>query len=64
MCICFKFPISRAEAVKILNRALERETGRNTEASMPFSDVPENHWAYEEILAASQSYDPNASALR
>ena len=57
-------PISRAEAVKILNRALERETGRNTEASMPFSDVPENHWAYEEILAASQSYDPNASALR
>ena len=44
-------PVSRAEAVKIINRALNRaaESG----ADMPFADVPAGHWAYEEILEAA-----------
>lgn len=47
--------VSRAEAVKMLNHALGRIAGQR-EAAMPFDDVEETYWAYEEILEASVSH--------
>lgn len=47
--------VSRAEAVKILNHALGR-IASHREVLMPFSDVEEGHWAYNEIVEASISH--------
>lgn len=45
-------PLTRAQAVKILNRMLER--GPLYGVSTPtFADVPTTHWAYNEIEEAS-----------
>lgn len=44
--------LTRAEAVKVLNRLFERELVTN---EVPlFSDVPSNHWAFDEIQAAAK----------
>lgn len=41
-------PITRAEFVKIVTKFGEM----NPEGDMPFSDVPDDHWAYNYILSA------------
>lgn len=52
-------PITRAEAVKIINRALGRSPNQVTVSANsglirnPFTDVSETHWAYYEILEAA-----------
>ena len=48
--------VTRAEAVKILNKAMGREAGER-EAVLPFTDVSRTHWAYGEILEASVTHD-------
>ncbi len=49
--------ISRAEAVTIINAALDRspDSGKITSTS-PFSDVSSSHWAYYEILEAAVTH--------
>lgn len=47
-------PITRAEAVKIINEALDR-TDFNNETN-PFNDVSGSHWAYMYILEASVTH--------
>lgn len=42
--------ITRAEAVAIINRVLDRND--ITEFENPFSDVTQNHWAYMDIMEA------------
>lgn len=42
--------ITRAETVTMINKALGRNA-ENTDSN-PFSDVPQNHWAYNQIIAA------------
>lgn len=44
--------ITRAETVTMINKALGRNA-ENTDSN-PFSDVPQNHWAYSQIIAAVQ----------
>ncbi len=48
-------PITRAEAVKIINKALDRTDFNN--ATNPFSDVLGSHWAYKQILEASVTHE-------
>ncbi len=54
--------ITRAEAVKILNRIYERSTDKDSfahidaEAVKSFGDLPEEHWAYYEILDAANNH--------
>lgn len=48
-------PITRAEAVKIINEALDRTDFNN--ATNPFSDVLGSHWAYKQILEASVTHE-------
>ena len=48
--------VTRAEAVKILNRAMDRWAGER-ETVLPFTDVARSHWAYHEILEASVTHD-------
>lgn len=47
--------VTRAEAVAIVNRALGRDVsdGAILGLTMPFSDVPVDHWAYNDILIAA-----------
>lgn len=57
--------ITRAEAVTIINRVISQHMKSNkkteldpmlvdfSDQSMPFSDVPENHWAWKQIMAAT-----------
>ncbi|MCL2165000.1 MAG: S-layer homology domain-containing protein [Oscillospiraceae bacterium] len=56
-------PITRAEAVTILNRALGRGIAPEgiPSGAPSFSDLPEDHWAYAQILEASVThvYAPN-----
>ena len=47
-------PITRAEAVKIINKALDRTDFNN--ATNPFSDVLGEHWAYKQILEAAVTH--------
>ena len=54
-------PITRAEAVKILNHFDGRKVNENTFAIVSsdlrkFKDLNESHWAYYEILAACNTY--------
>ncbi len=44
-------PITRAEAVKIINGVLGRSDFSNE--TNPFSDVSDTHWAYTQILEAA-----------
>lgn len=48
-------PITRAEAVKIINSALNRTD--LTDASNPFPDVKDTHWAYRHILEAAVTHE-------
>jgi len=45
--------LTRAEAVAIVNRLLGI---KYTEGSMPYVDVPKEHWAYGDIIAASGKF--------
>lgn len=59
--------ISRAEVVTIVNRLLGREADRDYIASGPrglvrFPDVPSSHWAYYDILEASNHHEADVSA--
>ncbi|MCI9625585.1 MAG: S-layer homology domain-containing protein [Clostridia bacterium] len=44
-------PITRAEAVAIINRAVTRNIA--PDLAMPFTDVTPEHWAYQDILKAA-----------
>lgn len=47
-------PITRAEAVVLLNRAFRRPVARAMSVQVKsFADVPAGHWAYWDILAAT-----------
>lgn len=50
-------PITRAEAVKIINEVLERNDFNNK--TNPFSDVSNTHWAYKQILEAAVNHNVN-----
>lgn len=50
-------PITRAEAVKILNEVLGRDDLPTAEN--PFSDLSESHWAYKQVLEAAVDHMPN-----
>lgn len=47
--------ITRAEAVQIINGMLGR-TQICPKADNPFSDVPQTHWAYEQIAEAASDH--------
>lgn len=47
-------PITRAEAVKIINSVLDRTDFSNE--TNPFSDVSSEHWAYKQILEAAVTH--------
>jgi len=51
-------PVSRAEAVTMINRLLARYPHCDVVLAMdlPFSDVPSNHWAYGQIREASMRH--------
>ncbi len=58
--------ISRAEVVTIVNRLLGREADQDYIASGPrglvrFPDVPSSHWAYYDILEASNHHEADVS---
>ena len=48
-------PITRAEAVAMINRAVSRNCAPGL--TMPFTDVTPEHWAYEEIVKAAGMVD-------
>ena len=50
--------ITRAETVAIINRILGRKMTEEIASRLtcPFSDVPQTHWAFNEILLASCRY--------
>ena len=59
--------ISRAEVMTIVNRLLGREADQDYIASGPrglvrFPDVPSSHWAYYDILEASNHHEADVSA--
>ncbi len=54
---CPDSPITRAEAVTILNNVLDRSDMTNVEN--PFTDVKDTHWAYEQILEAAVKHTVN-----
>ncbi|WP_337104107.1 S-layer homology domain-containing protein [Paenibacillus sp. YIM B09110] len=47
--------VTRAEAVKVLNRVLGRPS--LVEDGLSWSDVPASHWAADAVRSASQSFD-------
>ena len=47
---CPEDPVTRAEAVTILNRLLGKQADAGT--ASPFPDVTPEHWAYGEILTS------------
>ncbi|MCX7715235.1 MAG: S-layer homology domain-containing protein, partial [Clostridia bacterium] len=50
-------PITRAEAVTIINRALDRSANKEkiqaVDPTNPYKDLTKSHWAYYEIIEAS-----------
>ena len=53
-------PVSRAEAVTMINRMLERNpatAGELKTAQNPFNDIKSTHWAYMQILEASVEHN-------
>ncbi|MBB6672965.1 cadherin-like beta sandwich domain-containing protein [Cohnella nanjingensis] len=53
--------VTRAEAVKILNRALGR-SANNQEVDSPWKDISTDFWAYKDILEASVTHDYSVPA--
>ena len=53
--------VTRAEAAKILNRATGR-IAQVRQVDMPYVDVPEDHWAYHEIVEASVTHNHRFTA--
>ncbi len=53
-------PVTRAEAVKIINRLLERNPDddyiKSQAFTLPFGDVNRTHWAYAEIAEAAVAH--------
>ncbi len=53
-------PITRTEAVKVMNRLLRRapdvQAIQQGTFSMPFGDVPQNFWGYAEIMEAAVAH--------
>ena len=45
--------ITRAEAAAVVNRTMGRTISSSNISGIHYSDVPEYHWAYDEILIAS-----------
>ncbi len=45
--------LTRAQAVKVLNRLFERQVSTETDSPI-FNDVPSNHWAFYEIQEAAK----------
>ena len=58
-------PVTRAEAVKMINGALGRIPAEGHLAELisrnPFQDVDESHWAYGNILEASVAHNPDGT---
>jgi hypothetical protein len=52
-------PITRAEAVAVMCRLLEREPDRGALTQNPYTDLLEAHWAYWYVLEASYEYLPD-----
>jgi hypothetical protein len=52
-------PITRAEAVTVLNRALNRGIAlEDVPATVPsYSDLPRDHWAYTQVIEASVQHE-------
>ncbi|MEW4369953.1 S-layer homology domain-containing protein [Paenibacillus kandeliae] len=48
-------PLTRAQAVTILNKILEK-TANLSAGTTSWKDVPSSHWAYSDIMEASNSY--------
>lgn len=48
-------PLTRAQAVTILNKILEKSANL-TAGTKAWKDVPSSHWAYADIMEASNSY--------
>ena len=48
-------PITRAEAVRIINSVLDRTDFSNE--TNPFSDISSKHWAYKQILEAAVTHE-------
>ncbi|MGE6575099.1 S-layer homology domain-containing protein [Paenibacillus xylanexedens] len=55
-------PLTRAEAVVILNKLLGREPIEGS--TMKWNDVAEGFWAYDDIQAASNVYVEDVLATR
>ena len=53
-------PITRAEVVTVLNKVLNREPNKDRMDEEviinPFKDLPRHHWAYYDILEASETH--------
>ena len=45
--------ITRAEAAAVVNRTMGRTISSSNVSGIHYTDVPEYHWAYNEILIAS-----------
>ena len=45
--------ITRAEAAAVVNRTMGRTLASSNLSSVHYMDVPQNHWAYDDILIAS-----------
>lgn len=45
--------ITRAEAAAVVNRVMGRTLASSNLSSVHYTDVPQNHWAYDDILIAS-----------
>jgi hypothetical protein len=53
-------PVTRAEAVVMINRAFGRDPGTApalAAAANPFTDIAEEHWAYMHVLEASVAHE-------
>lgn len=55
-------PVTRAEAVTIMNKLLGRDASYAQAAGMTWHDVPDTHWAYADILEASVTHRYTQSA--
>ena len=45
--------ITRAEAAAVVNRVMGRTLASSELSGVHYADVPQNHWAYQDILIAS-----------
>ena len=48
-------PLTRAEVITIMNRVLDKKIDTNDgDLAMIYKDVPQDHWAYQQIVKASK----------